>query len=46
MCLKKIKKKKLKDFKEKIKKKHFNDCQKDLSKIQKPEKKQKKRHIQ
>ena len=38
--------KKLKDFKEKIKKKHFNDCQKDLSKIQKPEKKKKKKkHI-
>ena len=35
MRLKKIKKKKLKTLK-KNKKMHFNDCQKDLSKMQKP----------
>ena len=42
--LKKDQEKKLKEFKEKEKKKHFNDCQKDLSKIRKP-KKNKKKHI-
>ena len=40
-ALKKDQEKKLKDFKNKLKKKHFNDCQKDLSKIQKPKKNKK-----
>ena len=40
-ALRKDQEKKLKDFKNKLKKKHFNDCQKDLSKIQKSKKNKK-----